>query len=187
VNKPNPQHSSATAEWYTPADVIARVRNTLGTIHIDPCSSLLANKAIKANAFFSAEENGLDYFWAGNAYINPPSSCDGAVCERRCTCKLPFRFMEQMFEQFYEGNLDNAIYLGFNIGQLKYLSKCYYNPDDVRFVIPHRRIRFVRPDGTPGKSPTQENFIMLLTNDLLIRTRFDEEFSEYGTMFGALS
>jgi hypothetical protein len=179
----NPLHSNATAEWYTPDYIIDAVRATLGEITLDPCSNEEANKVVGATFHYTADDDGLSKTWVGKVFVNPPSKCDS--CEKRCTCKLPRRFMHRMFESYYEGCVTHAVYLGFNLGQLKYLDDMYFDRDDVRFCIPRKRIKFWQP-GNEKNNPTQDNFVLLLSSCLGVRTRFDEAFSEIGSMYQAL-
>ena len=193
----NPLHSNATAEWYTPDYIIEAVRSTLGEITLDPCSNAAANEVVKATFHYTADDDGLSKTWVGKVFVNPPSKCPSDTwCHEqdqpvhrcggvRCTCKLPHRFMHRMFESYYEGCVTHAVYLGFNLGQLKYLDDMHFDRDDVRFCIPRKRIKFWQP-GNEKNNPTQDNFVLLLSNCLGIRTRFDEAFSEIGSMYQAL-
>ena len=181
-------HSNATAEWYTPSPLIELIRHTLGSIDLDPCSNEAANKVVRATEYLTKADNGLEHNWGGNVFVNPPSKCDSPEHAKRCNCKLPRKFMTQLFHEFYEGelNMGSAVYLGFNLGQLKYLGDIWYDSDHVRFVIPRQRIKFWKP-GENKLNPTQDNFIMLLTEDLDVRTRFDHNFSEFGTIYSPLT
>ena len=65
--------SSITSEWYTPPEVIDRVRKSFddGPIALDPCSNELANQVVGALYYFSAD--GLSSSWdAKTIFVNPP-------------------------------------------------------------------------------------------------------------------
>ena len=176
-------HSNATAEWYSPQYIVEASRHIMGGITLDPASCTEANEIVKADFIWTKEHSGLANTWTGNVFLNPPSRCDGLLsCEKRCTCKLPRKFMHRMFEMYYEGPVMNAIYIGFNIGQLKYLEDEHFHSDDVRFVIPRKRIKFWQP-GVEKNNPTQDNFILLLSRDLKVRTRFDDVFGTHGQVW----
>ena len=179
----NPLHSNKTAEWYTPADIIERARRTLGEITLDPCSNKAANEVVQATFHYNEDDDGLRKTWVGKVWVNPPSRC--STCLVRCNCKLPKRFMHRLIESYYEGCVTHGLYLGFNLGQLKYLDDMHFDRDDIRFVIPRKRIKFWQP-GVDKNNPTQDNFIMLLSSCLGVRTRFDEQFGDLGGVFQAL-
>jgi hypothetical protein len=61
-----------TSEWYTPKQYIEAARRTMGTIDLDPASSTLANKTVKARYYYKS--NGLEQMWFGNVWLNPPYS-----------------------------------------------------------------------------------------------------------------
>jgi hypothetical protein len=64
--------SSATAEWYTPPVIIARVVRVLGAIDLDPCSNDGAQPYIPAQRHYTPAQDGLRQPWAGRVYLNPP-------------------------------------------------------------------------------------------------------------------
>ena len=66
--------TSGSYEWYTPGDIVERVRRVLGgRIFLDPCSCAEANKVIQADWFFSKEDDGLSFDWEGDTvFMNPP-------------------------------------------------------------------------------------------------------------------
>lgn len=84
---PHAVHFSSTSnEWYTPARILDRARQVLGTIDLDPASSTAANKDVQATRFYTQDDNGLAQPWRGNVYMNPPYG-DEIIqwVERLCT------------------------------------------------------------------------------------------------------
>lgn len=65
---------SGNTEYYTPTNIVNASRNTMGGIDLDPFSSYTANKRVKAENFYSKEENGWDQQWYGNIWMNHPFS-----------------------------------------------------------------------------------------------------------------
>ena len=59
-------------EWYTPADLMARVRAVLGGIDLDPASCAMAQQTVQARTFYSAQDDGLRQPWPGTVFLNPP-------------------------------------------------------------------------------------------------------------------
>ena len=60
-------------DWRTPSAVLSRAREVMGTIHLDPASSLEANASVRAHVFFTPEVDGLAQQWSGrNVWLCPP-------------------------------------------------------------------------------------------------------------------
>src|SRR5947209_19411908 len=60
--------SSTSAEWYTPANLYARLDAEFG-FTLDPCSTAASAKCIK---HFTKDDDGLAQPWSGTVYMNPP-------------------------------------------------------------------------------------------------------------------
>lgn len=63
---------TADNEWHTPAEHVELVRQVLGEIDLDPASSSVAQRAVKAGHYYSIEDDGREQPWAGRVYLNPP-------------------------------------------------------------------------------------------------------------------
>lgn len=59
-------------ERYTPACYLDAARAVLGTIDLDPASSEVAQRTVKARKFFTVEDDGLQQQWHGRIWLNPP-------------------------------------------------------------------------------------------------------------------
>jgi len=44
----------------------------MGSIDLDPASNEGAQKNVMASTFYTEKENGLNYEWHGNIWLNPP-------------------------------------------------------------------------------------------------------------------
>lgn len=62
---------SDSPEWYTPAPIIDRVLQVLGTIDLDPCSNP-APYNVPAVLHYTQADGGLWRPWPGRVYMNPP-------------------------------------------------------------------------------------------------------------------
>ena len=87
-------------EWYTPPEYLERVRAVLGSIDLDPASSKVAQKTVKANRYFTKMEDALNREWHGRIFMNPPYYRD----------LLP-RFAEKLLREFRDGRVCEAIAL----------------------------------------------------------------------------
>lgn len=68
---------SASDECYTPAEWVERARVALGgKIDCDPCSSVEAQRIVRAVRFHTAQTDGLRprIRWSGRVWMNPPYS-----------------------------------------------------------------------------------------------------------------
>lgn len=72
VEANNVHFSSESVEWYTPPEIIERVRNTLGEISLDPASCDEAQRVVNALCHLSQKQDGLSGNWSGKVFLNPP-------------------------------------------------------------------------------------------------------------------
>jgi hypothetical protein len=160
----NSKHSSKSSEWYTPLWLVHKIQQVIGPIGLDPCSSATANKRIRANAYWTEQDNSLGFIWENqinspiSIYLNPPSK--GKLPGNRSWAGA---YWAKLMEFRDSGYLLEAIYLGFSIEQLQVTQK--YHPAqmmDFPFCVPSKRIAF--DYGEPGKlcpkSPTHANVIV---------------------------
>lgn len=61
-------------EYYTPEYIIDLVRAVMGCIDLDPASCEFAQRTVKANKYYTKEEDGLTRKWGGRVFVNPPYS-----------------------------------------------------------------------------------------------------------------
>lgn len=68
------KHSSESYEHYSPPDVVEAARAALGgSIELDPASSNLANRTVRAERIFTIEDDALFKPWnARSLWLNPP-------------------------------------------------------------------------------------------------------------------
>lgn len=65
---------SGNTEWFTPPEIIEAARTVMCKIDLDPASCSEANKIVKADRFYTKEEDGLALPWFGNVWLNHPFS-----------------------------------------------------------------------------------------------------------------
>lgn len=65
-------NSSASNEWYTPAQYIDAAREVMGVIDLDPASCKEANQTVRAKRFYTERDDGLSKPWRGRVWCNPP-------------------------------------------------------------------------------------------------------------------
>ena len=121
----------ATSEWYTPREIF----DALGvTFDLDPCSPG-SDHWVPALRVFTKEDDGLAQEWAGFVWMNPP---------------FGDRFGHVPW-------LEKWIQHGDGIGLVRaYTSSSWwheYIPQVDMICFPRGKTKFVRPDGSIGKSP----------------------------------
>ena len=170
----NAQHSSASAEWYTPREYVEAARGVLGTIDLDPASCALANETVRATRFVSAAEDGLSCHWHGSVFLNPP----GGVDERRRS--MAGVFWSKLMEECAALRVSHAIYLGFSLEMLSSTQRPgQFSVADFTICIPDKRIRFVSPSGKKN-SPTHANVIAYVPATIDRSELFAMRFAKFG-------
>ena len=87
-------------EWYTPAFIIEKVYEVMGFINLDPASNKIAQEWIKADLFYTKEDDGLTKDWNGKIWCNPPYSAS-----------LIKKFTNKFLAEYMNGNLVEGIML----------------------------------------------------------------------------
>ena len=158
-------NNTGNQEHYTPPKFIEAARNTMSSIDLDPASNELANKTVKAKAFYTKNNCGLDKEWNGNVWLNPPYDSK--------TLKL---FINKLVNS---PRIHQAIVLLNNntetiIGQtmLKWASA---------ICLVKSRTRFLTPEGIESKhTSTQGQIVYYYGNH---EEKFKDEFSNIGVVF----
>lgn len=121
---------NSTDEWYTPKYVI----DSLGEFDLDPCALMLPVYNTAKNMYNKADD-GLSKEWCGRVWLNPPYSRP-----------LIEKFIEKMADH------NNGIALLFNrLDNKMFQDVILEKAIAIKFL--RKRIKFLRPDGTPGNSP----------------------------------
>jgi phage N-6-adenine-methyltransferase len=81
-SKSEPTLSAESDEWYSPADLMAAAREVLGAIDLDPASCEAANLTVKADQYFTQDDDGLAQEWHGRVWCNPPYSLAGKFADK---------------------------------------------------------------------------------------------------------
>lgn len=150
-------------EWYTPAVYLDAVKAVLGTIDLDPASSLKAQEAVQAARFFTAEDDGLFQAWQGRIWLNPPY-----------TQPLIWQFVRRLVSEVDAGHVSEALLLTHNYSDTSWFQHAQAHAQ--RLCFTKGRIRFVDPDGRPA-APTQGQVFFYFGHNA---DRFTAVFGEVG-------
>lgn len=158
------RHSKKEIRWGTPADIVERARRVMGSIDLDPCSSVSFNEVVQATRYYSLDDRGEDGLvlpWSGNCFVNPPGKLVRRFWQKAMTTRPPM------------------IWVGFSVEQLALLATEDYHPMDFSFCILRKRLSFKRHDGFRG-SPSHSNYICGVNVN---HAKFVEEFSPLGRIY----
>ena len=146
IKRPHVANNSGNNEWYTPAEIIEAARSAMGSIDVDPASNDIAQKVVKAGAYYTAETNGLDKTWTGNVWMNPPYASD-----------LIGKFIDKLIAE--RKNYTQAIILVNNATETEWFNKIISISSAVCF--PKSRVKFYMPDGKTG-APLQGQAVLYI-------------------------
>ena len=127
--------SSKSTEWYTPQPIIDAAREVLGRIDLDPASSEIANRVVRAEQYFTIEQDGLRQEWRGHLWLNPPYSRKAGA------------FVKKAFEAHVRGQVTEAILL---LNGYSYDASWFWPMWGFTLCFARNRIDFYSPDG-PSK------------------------------------
>jgi hypothetical protein len=152
--------SNQTDQWFTPPEIIDRVRFTFRDfIYLDPCGSEESNKIVQAAKVITERSIDIDWGHAGNVFCNPPSGKYTGEKPDYRGLSNPQAFFKKLNYGFDNGQINKYIFLGYSIEQLQTLQTRTEIPSDCLICIPSKRIRFVDQSGNRN-SPTHGNCII---------------------------
>lgn len=141
LGRPNRTSFTGENEWYTPTEYIELARRVLGTIQLDPASSDVAQRTIKAKSFFTETDDGLSREWNGKVWLNPPYA-QPAISH----------FATKIITEVGAGRVTEAIMLTHNYTDTAWFQALARAATAICFT--KGRIRFVSPSGEVA-APTQ--------------------------------
>lgn len=129
---------SSESEDYGTAYAYAELsRYVLDGIDCDPASSSYWNHhVIKARTFYDERIDGLKAPWFGKVHHNAPSNRELKMTVRP--------WWERLIGFYLSGEVDSAIWVGFQLGQLQTLQSAPQHPLQFFNLFPASRIDFLR-------------------------------------------
>lgn len=182
--KNNALHSAATCEWGTPPDLVKHSRYTLGSIDLDPCSSVEWNMNVGAWRIITQQEDCRITPWVIGGplplrneecprgtesdfyvHINPPGDPKG---------ELVAFCWKALANYFHTRWISAAVWIGFSIEQLARLQRI--TPDCHPLLFPTlilaARPSFMKRPGVAGTQPSHAGFMTLIGGDSEMVRRF---------------
>lgn len=161
---PIAQNGNSTVEWYTPRQYVEAARSVLGAFDLDPASSETANLIVKAEKFYTVDNDGLNKPWRGRVWLNPPF-----------TSGLIEQFVDKLLAEINSQNVTSAIVLCDNATETNWFCKLAARATVICFT--NHRINFIR-DGVQEKgSPTRGQAFLLFNGDA---DKFVDTFQIFG-------
>ena len=156
---------SESNEWYTPDQYVDAARYLMGDIDLDPASCEQANETVRAEVFYTKDDDGFSKAWSGRVWMNPPyGKEDGESNQSRWTKRL--------IDSYENGEILSAVFIVNAATSASWFQRFWDYP--ICFV--RRRISFVSPSGEKN-SPTQGNVFVYLGDDI---EGFVDNFSPFG-------
>lgn len=159
-------HNSGENEWYTPKEYIEAARTAMGGIDCDPASSKIANKVVKAETFYTKDDDGLSQSWHGRVWMNPPYAQP-----------LIDQFSEKITEKYEAGEIREACILINNATETAWFQRMLCAASAVCLI--RGRIKFIDTHGNPSGAPLQGQTIIYLGKK---PDRFVKAFSKFGIL-----
>jgi len=166
--KPHVTNNSGNNEWYTPPEFIEAARAVLGGFDLDPASSEVANRTVKAARFFTADDDGLSQEWpVGRIWCNPPYSSS-----------LIGQFAERLTAEFRRGS--SGIVLVNNATETGWFQTL--GAECAAVCFPRGRIKYLTPAGIPANTPLQGQALLYFGENA---DKFEATFGAIGSVFHA--
>lgn len=154
--------TSGNFEYYTPYKIVQAARQTMGKIDLDPASSHLANKFVKATSIFTIEDDGLKQKWFGKVWMNHPFGRDTNP-----------KWIKKIIEEYKCGNIVEACCITYAS-----TSEAWFQPllSYLQcFLVP--RTNYILPDGSKKQGVTKGSVVTYLGNNSI---NFHESFASFG-------
>lgn len=152
--------SSKSEHYGTPAPYAELARYVLGRIACDPASDAYWNyHVIKAGTFYDERIDGLKARWFETVLLNAPGNAEKNMYIRP--------WWERLIDFYIRGEVDSAIWMGFQLGPLQTLQSAPMHPLQFVTMFPANRIDFLvrMPNNAPPEpcgAPMHANYVTLL-------------------------
>jgi hypothetical protein len=140
-------------EWYTPDEYLDAAREVLGGIDLDPATSKIAQKRVRAGAFYTARDDGLSKHWKGRVWLNPPYDAD-----------LVGKFVGKLCEHYGTGDVPAALLLVNNATETGWFQQAAGVASAICF--PEGRVHFLDEDDNPSGAPLQGQAVVYFGTDV---------------------
>jgi hypothetical protein len=178
------QHSSLTNEHYSPPELCNLARAVFdGPIHLDPFSSLRANRLVRAEEYYTERDNGFALPWRGNVWVNAPGGSVRAPDGRKAS--QPALAWAYLSSQHEAGSVKQACFLAFNLELFRHAQAWpVRQPFDHSVCIFRHRIAYCDQEGAIQESPPHPSALVYLGPHV---AKFRATFTREGPFAGYVS
>ncbi len=160
-------NASTNNEWYTPRRYLDAVHAVMGGIDLDPASNAIANKNVRAAAYYTIDDDGFTKEWRGRVWLNPPYGKEAGKSNQA-------RWSRRLLEQYRAGTVTQAVLLVNAVPSNTWFAPLW----DFPICFTDHRIRFDKAEDD-RKDPTHSNALVYLGPNV---QRFDDVFSAFGVV-----
>lgn len=159
--------SNKSVEWGTPAQYVESARVVMGGIDLDPASNEFYNQTVKADRFYTKDDDGLSRDWFGRVWLNPPYSDRPGV-------SLAANWARHLSRQVEIGNVSQAVLLvGSKMGYAWFEGLWRVYPT----CFARERIRFINDISEQGGACKHGSAFVYFGKNVVA---FHREFSRWG-------
>lgn len=146
-----PQHSSESAEHFTPAEIVEAARGLMGGIDLDPASCELAQETVRAEVWYgTGSADGVDGFaepWIGRVFLNPPGGVVPDAYKGMGTRSNAALWWGLLASAWQAGEVEAAVFVGFTLEILRSAQALDVpQPLDFPLCVPSSRVAFDTPN-----------------------------------------
>jgi hypothetical protein len=125
-------------DWHTPSEYIEAARTVMGGIDLDPASSAIFQRTVRARTYYTRDHDSLSAAWRGRVWMNRPYAHD-----------LIVRFIAKLCAHVTAREVTAAIMLTDNRTDTQWFQQAAGLAPRICFT--EGRVRFLRPTGELGK------------------------------------
>lgn len=165
---PHVAQSTGEFEWYSPIEIIEAARRVCGDFDLDPASCDMAQENVRAKAYFTENDNGLDLDWYGRIWMNPPYAV-----------RVVDQFTDKLCAHITAGDVTEAFVLVNNATETGWFQRMMQVCQAISF--PRGRLKFSNPGGKVS-TPLQGQVVVYFGSNYI---EFGKEFQQFGSVLFA--
>lgn len=155
---------SQDVEYYTPEPIVEAARRVLGDFDLDPATSEVANKVVKAKKIFTIKDDALKQKWFGRVWMNHPFSRQHNA-----------EWIRKLVHEFTQGHVKAACCICFASTSERWFTPLLFRAQC--FLIP--RTNYYLPGGGIKTGVTKGSVVTYFGRDI---AKFAKEFRKLGVV-----